>query len=1060
MNRNIPILFVLLGAVCMAVNSQSVEVSGIIRSNEDSTAIPGATVTVKGSTIGTITNLNGQYILEVPETAEALEFRFVGMKPKDVAFNGQSTINLYLEPDVFEMEEAVVTALGIRRESKALGYSATSINSEEITKARDRSVLNSLQGKVAGVNISTASGAPGASTRILMRGISSLGGSNQPLFIIDGVPVSNSSTGSTSLNGGTDFGNKSNDINPEDIESVTVLKGAAGTALYGSRAANGVIIITTKKGEIHAKGNAEINVASSVGFESPLRLVKYQNEFGQGIHGDAVMYENMSWGPRFDELERIWGNKVDEAYRIKPFKGLNNNVKEFFDVGKTYNNSISISGGNEQQTYYLSYSNLTADGIFPTNADSYNRNTISLRSSYTVSDKFRTSGSLNYINKKNSYVPTGQGEQSVYNQIMQTPRDISLLELEDIDSKWNNIDNFYSRYTVNPYYILKRNGNQNNEDRFFGSLNLEYHFTSQLNLNLRMGGDVSNENLEEWREIIKPGGNNEFAAISEPGMRGKSSRRRLELNADLILNYQKQFGDYSLGALVGYNMNAREFTSLSTQVNGLVIEGFPQLSNSSEKPSSGEYFQQRRLAGVYSSLDAGYKSILFLTLTARNDWSSTLPVKNNSFFYPGVNLGFIFTELIPSIQPVLPYGKLRFGWAQVGNDAPPYSINNSFVSGFHSDGFGFFSYPLVNGVNSYEVGNLIGNQELRPEMSTEFEVGADFRFFNNRVGIDFTYYDRTVNDLIWAAPLARSSGYSSQLINLGEITNKGVELLVKLTPVERNSFIWDISVNYTKNNNMLVRLNDDLERVVFNSLVVEGGQQIHYVGKPGNPIGIFEGRTPMMDEQGRMVVDNTGLPKAAEDLKEYGNSQYDFTAGVSNSFSYKNVSLSATIDIRQGGMMYSRTKDISVWAGTVPATLYNLREPFIIPNAIYEVDQDENEDPVYAENTIPLDAVHIVDYWGEGGAELDGFSLIDKSYIKLREVVLGYRLPSTWLNKLPVQRADISVIGKNLWLSTPDGQTYIDPEVTTFGNDLAADFGEYSATPSVKSFTVSLRLTF
>jgi TonB-linked SusC/RagA family outer membrane protein len=1054
------IWLVLMGGVYAYVHSQSVQVTGTVRSQDDSSAIPGATVIVKGTTIGTITNLDGEYSLEVPADAQALQFRFVGMKPKDIPFSGQQTINLYLEPDVYKMEEAVVTALGIRRESKALGYSATSVSSEEITKARDRSVLNSLQSKVAGVNISTASGAPGASTRIIMRGISSLGGSNQPLFIVDGVPVSNSSSGSTSINGGTDFGNKANDINPEDIESITVLKGAAGTALYGSRAANGVIVITTKKGEAQAKGSAKINVSSSVGFESPLRLVKYQNEFGQGIHGNAVLYENMSWGPRFDDLERIWGNKVDEAYRIKPYTGLNTNVEEFFDVGKTFNNSISISGGNEQQTYYLSYSNLTSNGIFPTNADSYNRNTIALRSSYTISDKFKSSASLNYINKKNSFVPTGQGEQSVYNQIMQTPRDISLLELQDIESQWNDIDNFYSRYTVNPYFILKRNGNDNNEDRFYGSLDLEYHFSSALQLNLRLGGDISNENRERWREIIEPEGNNEFAAISEPGMRGKITQRRLSLNADLLLNYQKQFGDFDVGAVVGYNLNESQYTSLSTQVNGLVIEGFPQLSNSSEKPSSGEYFQQRRLTGVFSTVDVGYKSMLFLTLTARNDWSSTLPKQNNSFFYPGANIGFVFTELIPAIQPALPFGKLRFGWAQVGNDAPPYSINNSFVNGFHSDGFGFFSYPLINGVNSYEVGNLIGNQELRPEMSTEYEIGTDLRFFSNRIGIDLTYYNRTVNDLIWAAPLARTSGYSSQLINLGEITNKGMEILLNITPLQTTNFSWDVSLNYTKNNNLLVRLNDDLEEVVITGFGVEGGQQIQYIGRPGEPIGIFKARAPKYDDRGQMIVDNTGLPVAADELKEYGNSQYDYMAGLTNNFSFKNVSLGFTFDIRQGGLMYSRTKDISVWAGTVPVTLYNLREPFIIPNAVYEVDQDQNGDPVYAENTIPLDAVHLVDYWGEGGTELDGFSLIDKSYVKLREVVFAYSLPSRWMNKLPIERANISVIGKNLWLSTPQDQTYIDPEITTFGNDLAADFGEYGATPSVKSYTVSLRLTF
>ncbi len=1060
MNKLFVCICILLFLPAQILFSQTRNISGRVISSEDSLGLPGVTVIVKGADIGTITNIEGMYSLDIPAESDSLVFSFIGMQSLVKDVQGKNIINVTLRPKLYEVNEVVVTALGIKRASKALGYSATSVSSKDLTGGRDRSMLNSLQGKVAGVNVSSASGAPGASSRILLRGISTLGGSNQPLFVIDGVPVNNSYTGSTSINGGTDFGNKINDLNPDDIENISILKGASGAALYGSRAANGVIIITTKKGEqLKGKKKSEITVSGSVRFEEPLRTIKYQNEFGQGIYGDAVNYENMSWGPAFDNKLHYWGYEVDNTLRVKPYVGLPNNVREFFDTGENYNNSISISGGNEQTTYYISYSNVMHDGIFPTNSDSYNRHTLSARGTHITSSRLSSSFSINYIKKNNKSVPTGQGENSVYNQVMQTPRDISLLELEDIDSKWNNLDNYYSLYTVNPYFILKKNGNTNNEDRVYGSVDLDYRIAEPLSLKLRLGGDVSNEQLKQWRAIIEPGGNNEFSAVFEPGSVSEGSSYVMQLNSDLILNYNKEFGNFSIDAIIGHNLNHRTVKSISASVNDLTIPDFFQLKNSSETPFASESYVKRRLVGVFSSLDLSYKSILFVTMTARNDWSSTLPLKNNSFFYPGISASLIFTELFPSIRKHFPYGKLRAAFTRVGNDAPVYSIHSVFVTGGHSDGYGYLRYPLPNGVNSYEVSNLIGNEELKPELTTEFEAGTDLRFFNNRLGIDVSYYDKNTTNLIWPAPLPSSSGYTYKTVNLGKMTNKGVEALLNLTPVQRNRFQWDISFNYTKNNNKLVELTEGLDRIEITGISVEGGQQINFVAKPGRTVGIFEGREVKRDDQGRIVVDNTGLPVAADSLVEYGDREYNFIAGINTKLSWRGLSISGTVDIRQGGIMYSRTKEISVWAGTVPLTLYNMREPFIIPNSVYETGRDENDEPVYAENNIPIDAVHIVDYWGNGGTELDGNALIDKSYIKLREVILSYSVPEKLLDKLPIETIQLSVIGRNLLLWTPKDQYYIDPELTTFGNDLEADFGEYGAQPSVRSVTFSLILT-
>lgn len=1056
-NKKIVTITILL-ATMVVLHGQTRTVTGVVTGASDNLAIPGASVLIPGTEIRTITNLDGKYSIEVSPGFDSIEFRFVGMVTQRIAIAGRVTVDVALELAVYEVDEVVVTALGISREAKSLGYSVTAVNSDVISESGSRSVLNALEGKVAGVNITSASGAPGASTRIMMRGVSSLTGSNQPLFIIDGVPVSNAQSGSSSINGGTDYGNKVNDLNPDDIESVSILKGASGAALYGSRAANGVIIITTKMGKKNTR--SQVNFSSSVTFEKPLRLVQYQDEYGQGIYGDAVLYENMSWGPRFDNRFRPWGHEVDNSLRVKAYRPLPDNIKEFFETGKSYNNSLSLSGGNDQTTYYFSYSNITWDGIFPTDADSYSKHSVSLRSSHQVSTWFKSTGSFNYIKKINSFVPTGQGEQSVYNQVMQTPRDISLRELADLTETWNTLDNHYSLYTVNPYHILQNNGNRNNEDRIFGSFDFDFSLMKGLSMKWRMGTDISNEHRKTWRSRVEPQGNNQYSAVFDPGSVGEGSMYQMQLNSDLLLTYTKEFKDWSFDVMAGQNINQREAQALNASIQYLSINGHYNLSNSVEKPSASDASLLQRMVGIYGSADIAFKSMLFLSLTARNEWSSTLLRGNNSYFYPGVNLGFIFTELVSTPGHFLSYGKIRASWARVGNAAAPYQIYSVFQQGFHSDGYGYFAFPLVNGVNSYDVGDLMTNDKLKPESTDEFETGTDIRFLDNRIFLDFTYYYKMSTDLIWPVPVPYSSGYVSQMQNLGKITNKGVELKVGFIPVKSDHFEWEIIFDFTRNYNKLNYLNNQMESAELNGLRVDGGQQISWLAIPGMPIGVFKARAPKYTEDGRMVVDNQGLPIADDELKIYGNSQNKYYGDIGNRFTYRNLSLSLRIDFRQGGLMYSRTKDITTWAGTVPLTLYNDREPFIIPNSVVEVGEDESGNPIYVENTKPIDDVSLISYWGNGGSEIDGASLIDRSFVKLREVVFTYSLPKKLLEKIKIPKLDISVVGNNLLLFTPEDQTYIDPELTTFGNDLMADFGEYGAQPSTRSLTLNLQIAF
>lgn len=1041
----------------LGVSAQQIEVTGTVTDN-DLQPLPGVTVLEVGTTNGVVTNLDGYFTINVTNLSAQIEFSFVGMESQTVGVENNQVLNITMQTGTYEMDEVVVTALGISKESKSLGYSVTAVGSEELTEAGDKNMLSALQGKVAGVNITSASGAPGASTRIMVRGVSSLSGSNQPLFVVDGVPVNNTQTGSSSINGGTDFGNKINDINMNDVESVSFLKGASGTALYGSRAANGVIVITTKKGTNSAKVN--VSYAGGVSFEEPLRLVKYQNNYGQGIFGNSVLYENMSWGPAFDNKYRPWGNSVDDVVRVKSYRALPNNVEEFFETGKSMSHSLSVSGGNEFTKYFFSYSNITWDGIFPTDADNYNKHTLAFRGTQKIGKNAQIGTSVNYIRKQNSAVPTGQGESSVYNQVMQTPRDISLLEQKDLSNPFNTIDNHYSLYTVNPYQILDNNYNQNTEDRVYGSLDLDIALAKDLNAKWRVGADISNERLVGQREAIIPEGNNELASVYDPGARSRTSANRQQLNSDIILTWYKSFSRFDMSLMGGQSINERKASGFGTSVNSQPLEGHNNLSNSDVSPSSFESSSLVRSVAVYAAADFSFQNYLFLSLSGRNEWSSTLPKQNNSFFFPGVNAGFVFTELMPSVKRYFPFGKLRASWAMVGNDAPPYFVDPVYQQAGHSDGYGYFAYPTSTGVNSYQVGAFIGNPELRPEMTTEYEFGLDLRFFENRLSFDLAYYNKYTEDLIWASPVATTTGYRYKMQNLGAMENYGFEVLINLEPIRTKDFSWQINLNYTRNFNMLLSLNSNLEKAELNALRVDGGQQIQWMAIPGQAVGVFEARGPEYTADGKMIVNNQGLPIANDDLVTYGNSQYDYFGGIGNTFTWKGFSLRGNFDVRMGGIMYSRTKDITHWAGTTPKTLYNNREPFIIPNSVYEVGRDDNGQPIYAENTLPIDRVKLAEYWGSGGVELDGASFIDKSFVKLREVSFGYNINPDALKKTAFSRIYVGVSGRNLWLWTPEGQTYIDPELTTFGNDLAADFGEYGAQPSVRSVSFNIKVDF
>jgi TonB-linked SusC/RagA family outer membrane protein len=1033
--------------------AQTLKVTGTVISEDDNEPVMGATVVVKERTsIGAITDVDGNFTLDVPAGDVILQISYVGMAPKEVKADTQKRMTIFLSSNL-QLDEVVVTAMGIKRSEKALGYAASQVSGQELLEARSTDIMTGLAGKMAGVSISSSSSDPGSSNSVVIRGFSSLSGSNQPLFVIDGVPLNNTATKSTdNLNSSYDFGNGANAVNPEDVASMTILKGAAATALYGSRAANGVILITTKSGSKQARGIG-IEYNGGLQFANILRLPEFQNEFGMGWSGDHTTIENGSWGARLDGSMQLWGQVYNNSQKLKPYSALKDNVKDFFDTGLRYTNSVSFNGANENGEYYISLGHVGDDGLIPTNADSYSRYTLSTRGSYKVRN-LKVSSSLNYANSENRFMPTGQG-LTMINSLYQMPRDVSIIGLKDLNDPFNTLDYYYTPYGVtNPYILIRDMKNVFYSERIYGKVEFSFDFLKYFNATYRLGYDATNtEDRVGVPEMKAAEGTPNYRQINNEGQIAREMLRRHELNHDFLLTFDMPVGDFHVNALAGWNANERKASSIAASVTGLDIPTWLHLSNSPSTPGVAESMSMRRLVGLFGQAELGYKSLLYLTLTARNDWSSTLPKENRSFFYSGVTGSFVFSELLNDpLKKIISFGKLRAAWGQTGNDADPYKIDPYYLQTSVGLGFGEISFPL-GGINAFTKGNTLGSNTLQPEITTEWELGANISLFNNRINIDAAYYNKESDKQIFDLNMDPASGYSTKTVNLGKISNKGVELLVEVRPVETRDFSWDVSWNYTKNNSKVVSLPEELGgRASIWGFA--GGVGLYAI--VGEPLGSFVSPVSERDPDGNVVVNNSGQPVEAENQKVVGSAQHDYMMGFSSTLKYKNVSLRADLDVRQGGLMYSRSKNILYFTGNAVQTLYNDRNTFIVPNSVQKL-----ADGTYVENTTPISSGAVWEYFQNGTDKLDESTLIDKSYVKLRSVVVSWDLPHRWFaNSKVVQNAKLSVFGNNLLLWTPKENTFIDPEVTTYGNDLEGLFGEFSANPTTRKYGFNVTVKF
>ncbi len=1056
-------------------------VSGKVTALEDRSPLPGVNVVLKGTSTGTVTNISGDYQLQVPSSGGTLVFSFIGLQSQEIEIGERSVVNVSMDQDIQQLGEVVVTGLGVEREKKALGYSVQEVKGSELTKTRQTNVLSSLQGKVAGAQITSSGGGLGSSSRVILRGPTSLLGNNQALFIVDGIPINNGSAVNAQASGNiydniVDGGNRANDINPEDIESVSVLKGAAAAALYGSRAANGVIIITTKKGMAQGAKKTEVTLNSSYLWSQVYVLPRLQNRFGQGQFGDNQGYLNdqESWGDHFDGSLRPFGAIVNNQQQYKPYVGQPDNIKDFYDIGKTFQNSISLQGGADKTSYYMSFTDLAQTGVIP--STDYHRNNFTLNGSAKLTNKITTQASVNYVKIKANLPQVGQANQAI-TQILNMPRDYSYVDMKDLNNPFNTPDGFFTPFAVNPYYTLKHDYSHQDMNRVYGNFQITYDPLEWLSATARVGTDAISDDRNTFHDIVvynNPDGPNYQKASNFDGEYTEQNLGSREINADFIVTMRKTLSEkIQANWLVGYNFNQRTGKLLQTTAPNLTIPGFDNLANVNGNYASVGTIGERRLFGVYTSLDLSYNGYLFLGATFRQDWSSTLPKENNSFGYPSVNLGFVITDALEMTSNFLSYAKVRASYAQVGNDANPYLINSVFTQplggtyDFPSGNFTVIDFPFNNGqftVPGFTDNNTIGNPGLQPEITKSYEFGLELKLLQGRVNLDVAYYNSLSESQILNATIAPSSGYRSQVINVGSISNKGVEVTLGGTILSIGDFKWDMTLNFAKNVNRVEELNAGATEIPLRAQDLTPGLKI----VKGKPYGMFEATTVWRTPQGQIIVGDNGLPLDDPNPVYRGSIQPDWTGGLVSSLSYKGISLSVTFDTRQGGNVVSSTLAQLYFNGQIEETAFNDREEWIVPNSVVQVDTDEGGNAIYGPNTTPITMYDNTyrDYWSniQGGTRNEEV-LVSASYIKLRELSINYSLPKSLLSRTPFGDITLGAIGRNLWLHSGKNNHVIDPEANAFGAGNMPGYTnlagyEFYGVPTQASYGFNLRATF
>ena len=998
------LFLLLLLVVFNATAQQRKTVSGRVV-DFDNEPLVGANVVVKGTTNGTVTDRDGNYRLELGENENILVFSYIGFETVEEQVGNRSVIDVSLSLGLQElMEIVVVGAFNIEQEKRSINYAVQEIESESIEAPQQLNIVNSLQGQVAGAMI-TGNGAPGAPSQILLRGASSVGEgrNNQPLFIVDGIPIDNSAI--------EQGGNRGMDLNPADIESITVLKGPSAAALYGLQAANGALIITTKSGK---SGKTSINFGASVAFDRPTRYMPQQDLYQRGLNGLPDNATTQSWGPTYRRDQTIYDNQ-----------------EEFFETGVTQNYNFSVSGGNDKTTMYFSYNLMDQSGIVP--MTDYYKNSALLKGTHKLLDNLSLSASANYITSENTRAFDADAG-GFMNRVMRWP-------LADDMSNYLNPNGTrrfllpieeYPAQSDNPYWFLENNPTVDNVKRWINQVSISYDPFEWLNLTYRLGLDRTNFHLKRQRAIST--GGNGLGSVFE------LERDNEILSSDFLVNVDKKLGSrFTLFGTLGSSIREDRGRTLNVTGEVLLNEGLYSLNNTERQiVRSGN--RRRNIAGVFGDIKLDYYGIAYLNVTGRNDWSSTLPEQNNSFFYPSVSAGLIFTELIPADWNGFSFGKIRASWAQVGFDAAPHSLTPVLTPN-DTEGGGFKNLHTA------------GNPNLKPEMTTSKEIGVELHFLNSRITLDATYYDMLTEDQIIRARVSPATGYVIQTFNAGSVSNKGYEVMLNANAVKRNDFSWDVTVNASHNDAVLESLPSHMAeyRQTYGQTAAGNATSV-----PGRAFFAVSGVDYEYNEEGRKIIGEDGLPTKTGSKENYlGDREPDMILGLTNSFQYKNFNLSFLWDFRVGGKVLNATAQSMVSVG-----MHEMLEDYRNVRYVFDgvVNTGSEENPVWEENTqeVILDQAYFQTEYVTVGANF----LEDADWARLRFVTLSYNLPGQWLKRVGITNLQLTATGRNLLLFTP--YSGIDPEVSSAGNrggsgNMGIDFG---AIPQMKGLTFGIKASF
>jgi TonB-linked SusC/RagA family outer membrane protein len=1072
------LLFFFTWILAFQVSAQERVVTGRITSTEDGSTLPGVNVILKGTTTGTTTDANGTYRLGIPSSGGSLVYSFIGLKTEEIAIGDRTVVDLSLGLDITQLTEVVVTAVGIQREAKALGYAVQNVKSDQLVQKSEPDVLKAMQGKVPGLVIAGSGGTAGGSTRITIRGQNSFFGNNQPLFVVDGIPYDNSLSNTTNpRDGGALASSRIADLDPNNIASMTTLNGAAAAALYGTRAANGVIVITTKTGSAKSsKKGLEISFNTSYSQEKIANLPDYQNKYGTGSR-NTFAHANGTWGPAYDlrdsipffpgyveAFPQLYGvngsttNGIQTKYQAYP-----NNVEGFFKTGSIFENSISVRSGNEKSSIGVIVSDMRQEGFIPNS--NFRRTNFSLGGNAELANGIIIGSNVQYTKSKQDGVITGNTGASPFARLLFQPRNWPLQ-----DMPYTNPTNGRSVYFFpfgsgvdNPFWSVENNLFDSDVDRMVASLNIGKDVTDWLNVTYKIGYNTFNDRR---KQVINKGS----AALAQNiGSVTLDNMYFSELESNFIVSIKKDLNeDFGLKALVGHNFNQRINDRQSVSSLGIVAANIFDIDNTGTVTPNGGEYSKRKLWALFSDVTLGYKDFVFLNGTIRNDNSSTLPPNKRSYIYYGSSLSLILTDIFDIKSNVLTNAKLRGGWSRVGRDAGTYQLYNTVEVLNGATGgnlnLGGVNFPF-NGVAGASIPNSSFNSHLKPEFTDEFEVGTNLELLNGRVSLDATYYNRLTTQQIAQRSTPSASGFTSAFDNFGAIRNKGWEIGLNVKPVQlSNGFSWNIFTAFTRNKNIVEELAPGIEELSVVAVFTDPTS----VARPGYAFGSIRGTVATKDDQGRYLIDPaTGglIPNPTQQI--IGNPNPNFILGFTNTFSYKGFTLNALLEWKQGGDLFSTTVAFLMGRGTTKDT-EDRDVPKVIPGVLGNPNTlkpltDAGGNPIV--NNIQI-TENDVWFQAQGGGSFainspSEFSVFNATTIRLREISLGYDLPKSILEKTPFGSVNISLSGRNLWYLAPyfPKHTNYDPEVSTLGASNAQGF-DVTAAPTSKRFGVNLRLTF